>query len=104
MLAKKIASGDLFSFFSSDSATPNMGESGATVKTSAEVTNHGKAAASVYIQATLIDSTGNKVADAAVSSTVVVQSGHTTVANATQALADVKLWPVLLSDAYLMHI
>lgn len=83
---------------SSDGATAE----GATMVTSAEVTNHGTtAAADVSIRATVTDATGTTVSTTT-SGPVTVAAGATTVANTTGDIANVQLWSVL--NPYLYNV
>jgi hypothetical protein len=72
----------------------------ATIKTSAEVTNHGKTASTVTVRATITDSASGSAVGNSVSPTVTVAPGATMVANTSKALQGLSLWSVKKPSLY----
>ena len=72
----------------------------ATVITSAEVTNHGTAASSVTIKATITDDATGTVAGSSTSGAVTVPAGQTVVTKTSKQLADVNVWSVHSPSLY----
>jgi hypothetical protein len=81
------------------SYTVDVGTSTATVKTSAEITNHGKSVDTASIRATITDSEGASVGSST-SLPISIPVGATVMSNTSKALTGIKLWSVQTPTLY----
>jgi beta-galactosidase/beta-glucuronidase len=77
-----------------------LGADSATMVTSAEVTNHGTAATTATVRATVRDGTTDDVVGTSTSTAVTVPVGDTVIATTSTPLTAVKVWSVQSPDLY----